>query len=318
MNDARISLIVPTLNGAATLPEFFGALKVQSLKPCEILVIDSSSDDQTVEICRDAGAKVMTIARESFDHGGTRTAAAQIAQGDILVFFTQDAILADRDALQRLIQPLLHYDQVGCAYGRQLPARNADPIAAHLREFNYPPQSQSRSYDDRFRYGLKTVFISNSFAAYRKEVLANCEYFNNGLIFGEDTCTLGRILRAGYRVCYVAEAEVYHSHNYSLIEEFRRAFDIGVLHKNQSWLLAAYGQAEGIGGRYVLSLLTRMCQTRRYLLLAECLLRVILKFLGYKLGRNHHRLPASLQSSLGMNRLWWRHQAAINIDQKCL
>jgi rhamnosyltransferase len=316
--DARISLIMPTLNGAATLPECFGALKVQSLRPYEVIVIDSSSDDQTVAICRQAGATVMTIARESFDHGGTRTAAARMAQGEILVFFTQDAILADRHALQRLVEPLLQANQVGCTYGRQLPARNADPIAAHLREFNYPPHSQSRSYADRLRYGLRTVFISNSFAAYRKEVLASCEYFNNGLIFGEDTCTLGRILLAGYKVCYVAEAEVYHSHNYSLIEDFRRAFDIGVLHKTQSWLLAAYGHAEGIGGRYVISLATRMCQDNRYLLLAECLVRSTLKLFGYKLGKNHRWLPPFLRSSLGMNRLWWRRQPAINIDQKCL
>lgn len=318
MNDARISLIIPTLNGARTLPEFFGALKVQSLVPYEVIVVDSSSDDQTVAICRDAGATVMTIARDSFDHGGTRTAAARMAQGEILVFFTQDVILADREALRRLVEPLRQHDQVGCTYGRQLPARNADPIAAHLREFNYPTHSQSRSYADRLRYGLKTVFISNSFAAYRKEVLASCEYFNNGLIFGEDTCTLGRILLAGYRVCYVAEAEVYHSHNYSLIEDFRRAFDIGVLHQSQSWLLAAYGHAEEIGGRYVISLMTKMFRDKRYLLLAECLLRSTFKFLGYKLGRNHRRIPAFLRSSLSMNRLWWRHQAANNIDQKCL
>jgi rhamnosyltransferase len=318
VTDVRISLIIPTLNGATTLPELFGALKVQSLVPYEILVIDSSAEDQTVSICRNAGATVMTIARESFDHGGTRTAAAKMAQGEILVFFTQDAILADRQSLQRLVEPLLQHDQVGCTYGRQLPARNADPIAAHLREYNYPAHSQCRSYADRLRYGLKTVFISNSFAAYRKKVLASCEYFNNGLIFGEDTCTLGRILLAGYRVCYVAEAEVYHSHNYSLIEDFRRAFDIGVLHKNQSWLLAAYGHAEGIGGRYVLSLVTKMYHDKRYLLLAECLMRSTLKFLGYKFGKNHHWVPTFLRSSLSMNRLWWRCHPALNIDQKCL
>ncbi len=317
MNDARISLIIPTLNGAATLAEFFGALKVQSLTPFEVIVIDSSSDDQTVVLCREAGATVITIARDSFDHGGTRTAAARMAQGEILVFFTQDAILADRHALQRLVEPLLQNDQVGCTYGRQLPSRNAGPIAAHLREFNYPPHSQSRAYGDRARYGLKTVFISNSFAAYRKEVLASCEYFNNGLIFGEDTCTLGRILLAGYRVCYVAEAEVYHSHNYSLVQDFRRAFDIGVLHKSQSWLLAAYGRAEGVGGRYVISLLTKVFQDKRYLLLVECLLRSALKFLGYKLGINHRWLPSFLRSSLSMNRLWWRCQPAIDIDLKC-
>jgi rhamnosyltransferase len=119
-------------------------------------------------------------------------------------------------------------------------------------------------------------------------------------------------------VCYVAEAEVYHSHNYSLVEDFRRAFDIGVMHKSQSWLLAAFGHAEGIGGRYVISLLTKMFQDKRYLLLADCLLRSTFKFLGYNLGRNHRRLPVFLRSLLSMNRLWWLRQPAVKIDQKCL
>jgi rhamnosyltransferase len=117
-------------------------------------------------------------------------------------------------------------------------------------------------------------------------------------------------------VCYVAEAEVYHSHNYSLIEDFRRAFDIGVLHKRQSWLLAAYGHAEGIGGKIcdfpfdedvsgqTLSLACRMPAAQ-----------YTFKLLGYKLGRNHSRLPSFLRSSLSMNRLWWRHRPEMDVDQ---
>lgn len=306
----RISVIIPTLNGEATLGELFGALKVQSCKPSEVLVIDSSSCDRTAELARDFGAKLLTIERNQFDHGGTRTVAAQQSTCEILVFFTQDAVLADRHALQRLVAPLLTDPTVACTYGRQLPAKDADPIAAHLRLFNYPPLSQCRCFADRSRYGLKTVFISNSFAAYRKSALSSCGFFKNGLIFGEDTCTLGRLLEAGYRVCYVAEAEVYHSHNYSLLQDFRRAFDIGVLHRREAWLLDAYGRAEGVGGQYVRSLLAAMVQMKRYVLLVDCLVRITLKFLGYQLGRQYPLLPARLLPLLSMNSIWWQRDGA--------
>ncbi|HSL40477.1 MAG TPA: glycosyltransferase family 2 protein, partial [Desulforhopalus sp.] len=133
---------------------------------------------------------------------------------------------------------------------------------AHLRLFNYPPQSSIRSHADRERFGLKTVFVSNSFAAYRRGPLEEVGYFKNTLIFGEDTCTLGRLLLAGYRVAYVSEAAVYHSHNYSLVEEFRRSFDIGVLHSTEKWLLATYGRAEGVGGRYVRSVLNMLSREK--------------------------------------------------------
>lgn len=301
-----ITVIVPTLNGADTLGEFFAALKRQHLQPDEILVGDSSSEDQTVAICREAGAKVSILDRETFDHGGTRTELAKLAQGEILVFFTQDAILATRDALELLVAPLLLDDQVACAYGRQLPGKNASPIAAHLRLFNYPPESSVRTSADRHQYGLKTVFISNSFAAYKKDRLSEFDYFKNGLIFGEDTCTLGRILAAGHEVAYVAEAAVYHSHNYSLDQELRRSFDIGVLHSSEKWLLDTYGGAESVGVKYIRSVFSMLWKEKRYLLIADCILRSAVKMIGYKLGRSYKQLPASWRPFLSMHRLWWQ------------
>lgn len=299
-------MIIPTLNGADTLGEFFAALKRQHVQPDETLVGDSESNDRTVEICRAAGAQVIAVARAKFDHGGTRTELAKMAQGQIIVFFTQDAILATRDALERLLAPLLRYPSVACAYGRQLPEKNASPVARHLRSFNYPQESSLRRFDDRQQYGLKTVFISNSFAAYKKHPLAEVGYFKNGLIFGEDTCTLGRLLAAGHEVAYVGEAAVYHSHNYSLAEEFRRSFDIGVLHSSESWLLDTYGQAEGVGVTYVRSLFSLLVQEKRYVLFPDCLLRSALKMIGYKLGRSHRQIPAAWRPVLSMHRLWWQ------------
>lgn len=301
-----ITAIIPTSNGAETLGELFAALKRQHRCPDEVLVADSSSTDQTVAICRSAGAEVSVIAQAEFDHGGTRSNLARRARGEIVVFFTQDAILARRDALEALIAPLLQNEKVACAYGRQLPKANAHPLAAHLRWFNYPPQSSMRTFADRQEFGLKTIFISNSFAAYKKQCLAEVDYFKNGLIFGEDTCTLGRLLQAGYGVAYVAEAEVYHSHNYSLGQEFLRSFDIGVLHSSEAWLLDTYGRAEGVGARYIHSVFSMLLRERRYLLLPDCLLRSALKLIGYKLGRSYKKIPAAWRPFLSMNRLWWQ------------
>lgn len=299
-----ISVIIPTLNGEGTLEHFFAALKNQYIQPDEVLVVDSSSADRSVAISRDWGAEVISIPRAEFDHGGTRTRLARQAQGDIIVFFTQDAILATRDALQLLVAPLGE-ETVACSYGRQLPNKNASPVAAHLRLFNYPPQSSQRVYGDRGQYGLKTIFISNSFAAYRKDRLKEAGYFKNGLIFGEDTCTLGRILAAGQSVVYVSEAAVYHSHNYTMGEELRRSFDIGVLHSREKWLLATYGQAEGVGARYVRSALGALCKEKHVVPVLDCLLRSVVKLIGYKLGRSYEILPSTWLPSLSMNRLWW-------------
>lgn len=308
---SEYTVIVPTLNAEATMGEFFAALKRQSRQPVEILIGDSMSDDKTASICQQYNATIIPIAREKFDHGGTRSLLAAQAKTEIVVFFTQDAILADREAIANLLQPLIDNEKIACSYGRQLPNRNATPIAAHLRLFNYPAKSEIRSYDDRERYGLKTIFISNSFAAYRRNFLTSVGYFKNGLIFGEDTCTLGRLLQHGYSVAYVSEAQVYHSHNYTWLEEFRRSFDIGVLHRSENWLLAVYGSAEDIGTRYVVELFASLWREKRVLTILDAVVRIVAKFVGYRIGRSFQNLPAAMRPWLSMHQGWWRKQEEV-------
>jgi rhamnosyltransferase len=300
-----ISIIIPTRNGASTLAELLAVLSLQTVQAAEILVVDSCSTDETVDIARQYGAEVSIITTESFDHGGTRTDIARLARGEYLVFFTQDAIPATKDALARLLFPLISQPAAAVCYGRQLPQKDATWAAASLRLFNYPEQSSVRRFADREMHGLKTVFVSNSFAAYRKSALEEVGFFKNGLIFGEDTCTVGRLLEKGYLSIYASEAKVYHSHNYSWQEEFRRSFDIGVLHTAERWLLDTYGKAEGVGMNFVRSQLTTLWHEKQYVHMADILIRSAFKLAGYTSGRWHHRIPAGLIPHLSMHKGWW-------------
>jgi rhamnosyltransferase len=305
-NDPKVSVIIPTRNGADTLGELLAMLSIQSLKPLEILIVDSSSSDDTVELAKTRGAKVLTIQQEDYDHGGTRAMMAKKAEGNILLFLTQDAIPANKKAIQKIITPLLQDSTVAVAYGRQLPGFDANEFATHLRLFNYPTTSYIRDYGSRQQFGLRTVFSSNSFAAYRKESLETIGFFNNGLIFGEDTCTVGKLLLKGYKVAYVSEAEVYHSHNYCLSEEFKRSFDIGVLHTTENWLIATYGKAEGEGLKFVLSEISYLLQMNKSYLLPLALIRIAAKVIGYKLGRMHKYLPKAIIMNCSLHKLWWK------------
>jgi rhamnosyltransferase len=310
-NKPLLSVIIPTWNGAASLRELLDVLTRQTVLLHELLIVDSSSQDETVAIAKEFGAEVVVISPEEFDHGGTRTLMCRKARGDILIFLTQDAIPASTDAVAKLIEPLLSDETIAVTYGRQLPNRDATVFAAHLRFFNYPSQAGVRSFVDREQYGFQTVFASNSFAAYRKIALAEVEYFKSGLIFGEDTCAVGRLLMRGYKVAYVAEAMVFHSHNYTCLQEFRRSFDIGVLHGTERWLLETYGRAEGRGWQYVKSGMLYFLNEGEKVLLPNFFWRMILKLLGYNLGRNFRSLPRWLIPSLSMYRSWWgRHTDA--------
>ena len=64
---------------------------------------------------------------------------------------------------------------------------------------------------DREALGIKTAFLSDSFAAYRCDALADVGGFPD-VPACEDMYVGAKLLQAGYTIVYAAEAQVYHSH----------------------------------------------------------------------------------------------------------
>ncbi|WP_224417687.1 MULTISPECIES: glycosyltransferase [Modicisalibacter] len=303
----RVGICVPTLNAGADWAAWLAATR-QAANGYRLLVIDSMSDDATATLAEAEGCEVRRIARGDFDHGGTRGWALELlADCDIVIFVTQDALVASPEAFTRLVAAF-DDPSIGAAYGRQLPYDWATPVAAHARLFNYPPHSHTMAAEDVTRYGIRAAFLSNSFTAYRREALIAAGGFPCGTILSEDMIAGARLLKNGWRLHYCAEAQVYHSHNYSLFQEFRRYFDIGVLHANEPWLLEMTGRAEGEGRRFVASE-ARYLLHRAPWLLPMATVRNGLKYLGYSLGRHHQRLPKRCKPGLSMHAGYWRRNA---------
>ncbi|MHB9022152.1 MAG: glycosyltransferase family 2 protein [Halothiobacillus sp.] len=301
----KVAVCIPTLNAASLLPSLCLGLTMQKLTLSSVLLIDSSSSDHTAVLAAECGAAVYTIPRSAFNHGGTRQLGVEILEdAEIIVFMTQDAQLADADALGYLLRCFVD-PEVGAAYGRQLPHVDARPLGAHARLFNYPETSAVRRFEDRKSLGIKAAFFSNSFSAYRRSALIAVGGFPDDVILGEDMVVAAHMLMAGWRIAYVAEARVRHSHDYSMWEEFRRYFDIGVLHTRESWLLEAFGSPEGEGLRFVKSEF-RYLMTRAPYLIPSALVRSALKLAGYRLGRAESKLPRWLKPRLSMHSGFWR------------
>ena len=296
-------IIIPTYNAEKQMYRLCEALRSQTASS-EITVVDSSSSDKTVEIAKSFGAKVFMVRKEDFDHGGTRTLAGKAEKGDILVYMTQDTTPFDNHSIENIIRPF--EDQgVAASYGRQLPYPGAEEFGTHLRLFNYPDVSYTVSLEDRKTLGIRTAFLSNSFAAYRRKVLDEIDWFKEKLIMGEDTHAGARMLLAGYKIAYVADALVYHSHNYSVLQEFKRYFDIGVFHQSERWIIDEFGKAEGEGIRYMQSLFAFLRTRKKYYLIPEGIVRNTLKYIGYKLGQNYDKLPASMIHICSMHANFW-------------
>jgi len=305
MTNLQTALIIPTYNAMNHWRALSEGIQNQSLAPDQIVVVDSSSTDGTALAAHNAGFTVIEIAPEEFDHGATRQFASQHApDADVLIYLTQDAFPCDPDSFRNLVSAFKD-PQVGAAFGRQLPRANANPIEAHARLFNYPATSSIRSWESRHVLGFKSIFFSNSFGAYRRKALMNVGGFQSDVIFGEDTLAAAHLQRAGWKTAYVADAVVQHSHSYSIAEEFRRYFDIGVLHTREPWLLEQFGNVSGEGKRFVLSELQFLLK-HGPLRIPSAVARTAAKYLGYKMGRNESRLSVQMKRSMSMNRSYWK------------
>jgi len=301
----KVGLIVPTLNAGSPWKHWLKALEQQTWKPDMLLVIDSMSSDSTAVLALAYGFDVQVIAKSEFNHGGTRQAGVnRLSAMDIIVFLTQDALLAAPDAIEKL---LVGFDdeRVSAVYGRQLPHRNAGPIAAHARLFNYPADGgRQRALKDRARFGIKTAFISNSFAAYRRNALMQVGGFPVDTIMNEDTYVAGKMLLSGWRIAYCPDAQVFHSHDYGFLEEFRRYFDIGVFHARTLWLQETFGGASGEGLRFVMSEMRYLMKHAPWLI-PSAVLRTALKWLGFKLGALHLGLPRAMRKRFSLHKTYW-------------
>ena len=296
-----IGVVVLTLNAAAHLPYCLPPLLNSSLKP-RILVVDSTSNDESVAVANQLGAEIVVIPREEFNHGLTREKARRILQTDIIVFFTPDAYAVDPQVLEKLIQPIKNGD-ASIAYARQLPRKNASFFESFPRKFNYPLESHIRGIENVDTFGAYIFFCSNSCAAYSANALDEIGGFPKVLL-GEDTVVTAKLLKKGHKIAYVAEAQVYHSHAYTLWQEFQRYFDTGCARKDYQAIIESGAKDEKRGTHFVKEMMTYLFWHKPHLL-PYALANTLAKWLGYRLGKISERAPIWFKKKMSSQPYYW-------------
>lgn len=302
----KTALVIPTLNGGEIFKKALDGLLAQSMLPDAILIIDSGSEDATLDAAIAAGAKIYKIKKRDFNHGATRNLARNLVEADIYIFMTQDAIPANRYTLENLVEPFPKYPAVGLTYARQLPRQGAGPIEAFSRLFSYPPESKMKSKADSKQMGLKTILCSNTCAAYRREAFDSVGWFPTKVIMCEDVYIGAKILQAGYNIYYTANALIFHSHDFSVVQEFKRYFDLGVFYESREhWIINDYGGSGKRGVNMFLSGLHYFDDNRYKYLCPEWILRTFIKIMAYKLGAYEKYLPRALKRCFSMHDNFW-------------
>lgn len=280
----KVAIVIPTCNAGREFASLLAEIAQQSLPIVCKLVIDSSSTDGTADVAKKYGWQVRSIPRAEFSHGGTRQTAVELLPHDIeiVVFLTQDVRLPDRHSLEKLARSFAEL-QVAAAYGRQLPHEGASIYAAVDREFNYPVVSRIKSMADSRELGIKTAFLSDSFAAYRVQDLVAIGGFPK-INICEDMYVAGKLLLAGKHIAYAAEAEARHSHEPNIEDMWHRYREMGRFHRENPWIRESFGSASGEGMKLVRYQAGRVYREKGIAGVMKILALDIVKFAAYKLG----------------------------------
>lgn len=235
--------VIPVLNpGEERLCRLIDTLLRQTAPPETILLPDSASEDGAPQAaaCRFGEiVRLIPVAREQFDHGGTRDMAMRMCNTPFAVMMTQDALPTDERCMEKLTRPFTD-PQVAAVCGRQIAYPEAKAREKAIRAFRYSEESDVWDKTDAARRGITAYLLSDVCAAYRVSAYKAVGGFRHPIETNEDMLIAADFLDAGYKLAYQGNAAVWHSHNSTLRQEYARNRKIGMF-------LAQYGNRFGDG-----------------------------------------------------------------------
>ena len=205
-----VSIIIPAHNAEKTIEVCLQALHCQTGindLPCEIILVDDGSTDDTVALAQKAGVRI--ISQEKKGPSSARNAGIHSAQGDIVCFTDADCV-PQPDWLQEIITPLLENpDIAGCkgAYCSQ-----QKELVSRFVQIEYEDKY------DVLRQHSYITFMDFYSAAYRRQILLEKNGFDERFTDAnsEDRELSYRLADQGYKMVFQSTALVCHVHTNSL------------------------------------------------------------------------------------------------------
>ena len=301
----EVDVLIPVYRPDGKLTELLKRLKTQNYPIHRVILMNTEEKHFPTELTGIWDrVEVYHLAKEEFDHGGTRDRGVRMSTADLVVCMTQDAMPADETLIEELVKPF-DDPEVWAAYARQLPNGDCREVEKYTRSFNYPEQSMVKTKEDLDRLGIKTFFCSNVCAAWRREKYLELGGFVKHTIFNEDMILAGTMIKQGGKIAYCAKAKVIHSHNYSAFQQFHRNFDLAV---SQTMYPEVFGgiRSESEGIKLVKKSLSYCIKIGKPWLMIQVVTQSAGKLLGYKMGQRYRSLPMWLILRCTMSPSFWR------------
>lgn len=234
----KATIFIPTYNGEKYIGAILTAVSEQDVNfGYEVLIIDSGSNDHTLEIIRQFQEKhdnvlLHQIPNTEFGHGKTRNLAARMARGEYVIYITHDAIPAHNRWLYEMVRPFEINDKIVGVMGKQIPRAHCIPmlkseIRGVFSGFG-PDFGTTVFYRDDFVKDQGTYdaisFYSDANSAARKSYLTE-RFPYKDVSYAEDQLFGRDVIDAGYYKAYAPRGAVIHSNDLTLREYRHRMFD---------------------------------------------------------------------------------------------
>lgn len=207
----RISLVIRCYNEEQHIGKLLAGISQQTVRDVEIIIVDSGSTDATLAIASRYPVKIIQIAPADFTFGRALNIGCEAAAGDYIVLASAHVYPLYRDWLEKLVANFTD-DRIALVYGKQRGNEQSRYSEQRIFEKWFPDSSVNFQ---------SHPFCNNANAAIRRSVWQSIPYDEN-LTGLEDLDWARKVLMAGYRVSYCAEAEIIHLHEETPSRVFNR------------------------------------------------------------------------------------------------
>jgi glycosyltransferase involved in cell wall biosynthesis len=209
--EPRVSVVIRCRNEEQHIGRLLAGILEQSVREADIVVVDSGSTDATLSIVDRFPVRLVRIRPQEFSFGRALNRGFEIARGEVVVAASAHVYPVYRDWLARLLEPF-DDPQVALVYGKQRGDDRTRYSEARVFATWFPDTSDLNQ---------SHPFCNNANAAVRRAVWERLPY-DETLTGLEDVDWAQRAMRAGYRIAYVAGAEIIHVHEEGARDIFNR------------------------------------------------------------------------------------------------
>lgn len=184
METTKVSIIVPSYNGAHKLPNILKALEAQTVQDFETIVVVDGSTDNTREVLESTQwqLNLQVVYRENGGRAVVRNAGVVAAKGDLLIFFDDDM----RPTPVCVELHLAHHAQYSASIlvGSQL--EDFEKVSSDFQQFKAELSRTWAPFDNFGQIPANQPFITAANFSLSKTLFERLEGFDERLTDAED------------------------------------------------------------------------------------------------------------------------------------